>query len=109
MALTGMITSAGLGLGGFLAAEVEGSLIAVAMAVTFAIQLGGLAIGWSRPPSGAVRGAVCGAFLVVGVANLGLLGALWSTDVGQLLSPLYLGNLVFLLLQGYHCLWRGRA
>lgn len=84
-------------------------VIAAVMSATLVVQLIGIVVGWHSAPTGAVRVAICGAFVVVGLAILGLVVAGLLEAIDLFMPGMYFGALFLLFLQGYHCLWRGRA
>ncbi|MGV9821442.1 hypothetical protein [Nocardia xishanensis] len=107
--VSSMILSGGLASVALLLGESGAPAVAAVMSVTFVVQLIGIVVGWRSAPTGAVRVAICGAFVAVGLAILGLVVAALLEAISLFMPGMYLAALFLLFLQGYQCVWRGRA
>lgn len=106
---TSILLSGGLAYIALFIGKSGAPVIAAVMSATFVVQLIGIVVGWRSAPTGAVRVAMGSAFVVVGLAILGLVVAALLEAIDLFMPIMYFGILLFLFLLGYHCLWRGRA
>ncbi|WP_109526760.1 MULTISPECIES: hypothetical protein [Nocardia] len=107
--VTSMILSGGFAYVALLLRESGALVVAAVLSVTFVVQFVGIVVGWRSAPTGAVRVAISGAFVAVGLAILGLVVAALLKAISLFMPGMYLATLFLLVLQGYQCIWRGRA